>query len=1146
MRRFITSLAATATLCLLGICAASASAEAPVILKTTISHLGTGSVVLEAQIDPKGEAGKFHFEYGSAACSSKPCTSTSEGKFKAVGPPVPIKAEVVGLTPGTTYHFRVLIKNTGSESATGPDAEFTTYLPPPVFGSCANGSFRAGQPSGSLPDCRAYEQASPIDKNGVDARGRVVWVKASVNGDAISYGAAGGIPGAEGSQELPAYLASRGAGDWSTQGLLPPQSAGQEAFVLGWTPDFSQTFSAARRLGATPETAFLERSSADRSLTEIAPYGSGGSVNSSFAGASADGSEVVFESQAKLTSAAIAGHSNVYVWDRASKVIRLAGVLNDKTAPPAGAFAGSYDWIAGTNAASLQSGGSAASYYTQDQHAITADGSLYFTAAGTGKLYLRRNPSQEQSKLDGAGKCIESAMACTIQVSATHKNNGTGEKGTDAAGEQPAAFLAASADGSKVLFSSSEKLTNDATTGPEPLPPAIGTAKATDGGAKNLGLLLTTAKGVATDAAHIYWTNPKEGTIGRSDLNGTPASIEPNFITGANNPQYVAVDVGHIYWTNAADGKAGTGTIGRADINGTPASIEEEFIKGANDPQGIAVNSEHIYWANAGDAQGNGEAEILTRTIGRADLNGTPASVEQSFIQVDHGGQEEIPAGLAVDSSSIYWTSNGHDEGGFVVRRDLDGSPASNKFFFDNRHEGVSGEAGITLDATHVYWARQGASSIGQINLALEESSANREFVADAQHPQGLALQGEGLYWSVNGELTPNPGNDLYGYNAKTGALSDLTVDTVDPNGAEVKGILGTSSDASDIYFVANGDLDGTGPASAGDCRGSAEQILNFSGECSLYLKQGEAAPSFIARLDASGAQGDAGDWLPRGGLLGQTEKTARVSADGSTVLYRSQVGGTPQFYRYQVGEAAPTCISCDRSGVAPNGGPGFGSINLAFIIPTDPAFTLSRNLSADGNQVFFETTEALVGADTNGADGCPEVGTPQITYPVCLDVYEWEAVGSGSCQVATQNGGCLYLLSTGKSDDASFFADASASGNDAFLITSSPGLVRQDQDQLYDVYDARVGGGLAAQNQVAAAPCEGDACKPRATAPPGFESPGSASFKGPGNVKKPACPKNKRKVSSKGKTRCVVKKQHKPHKKKHNREASKSGRASR
>jgi len=72
-----------------------------------------------------------------------------------------------------------------------------------------------------------------------------------------------------------------------------------------------------------------------------------------------------------------------------------------------------------------------------------------------------------------------------------------------------------------------------------------------------------------------------------------------------------------------------------------------------------------------------------------------------------------------------------------------------------------------------------------------------------------------------------------------------------------------------------------------------------------------------------------------------------------------------------------------------------------------------TRNLSASGDQFFFQTAEALLPADTNGT----------------TDVYEWEADGAGSCRSSAEDGGCLYLLSTGKSPDPSYLGDASVSG---------------------------------------------------------------------------------------------------------------------
>jgi hypothetical protein len=145
-------------------------------------------------------------------------------------------------------------------------------------------------------------------------------------------------------------------------------------------------------------------------------------------------------------------------------------------------------------------------------------------------------------------------------------------------------------------------------------------------------------------------------------------------------------------------------------------------------------------------------------------------------------------------------------------------------------------------------------------------------------------------------------------------------------------------------------------------------------------------------------------------------------------------------------------------------------------------------------------------------------VGAELQKFPACQDVYEWQAPNSGGCKEASPafsplNGGCLYLISTGKDDYPSFFADASQSGNDVFFFTRQ-GLVGQDKDELLDVYDARVGGGLASQSPVVPVPCEStDACHGPIPAPPLESSPSSETFVGPGNaVSKPAANKKPKK----------------------------------
>jgi hypothetical protein len=163
--------------------------------------------------------------------------------------------------------------------------------------------------------------------------------------------------------------------------------------------------------------------------------------------------------------------------------------------------------------------------------------------------------------------------------------------------------------------------------------------------------------------------------------------------------------------------------------------------------------------------------------------------------------------------------------------------------------------------------------------------------------------------------------------------------------------------------------------------------------------------------------------------------------------------------------------------------------------------------MAAAGNRAFFETAEALSPEDTNGQAECPPAGTGSQNYPACLDVYEWEAPEEGSCAVdgpsySPLNEGCIYLISTGKSKYPSLFADASESGKDVFFFTRDQ-LVGQDQDELQDVYDARVEGGLASQDPVTLVPCESvEACHEAAPPAPVESSPATPNFSGPGNTK--------------------------------------------
>ena len=1103
----------------------------PVVSEQTATQVTASSAQLLAKVNPQGKATTYRFEYiaeadwlanGESFAGATPATKAPLAPL-AIGTgtsPVAVGIKVEGLASSTAYRFRVVATNdTGTaEGERDPktDAEiersFATYAPPEVFGeNCPNDAYRTG-PSASLPDCRAWEQASPVDKNGGSIQGTALAARTAGDGSTITFESTTGVPGGSGSQNFPTYMAKRGAGGWSTTGLLPSPASGQRAGVLGWSADFATAFSEAELFGQG--TSLVARDTATGTQAEIVPHTPPpDNPEYAYVGTSEDGETVLFEARPEdeanttlqLTPDAAAGKPNLYAWDRETGELHLAGVLPDGSTSAEGSRAGKG---LGNLNEHLN--------YNRDSRLVAEDGSAFFNDRGDGQLYLRLNPTADD--------------ASTVHVSASQKTNGKGPGKRDSAGQQPAHFMAASPDGSVVTFTSSEKLTNDANTGPEPDAPAIARAKASDGGEKDLDFILAFAREIAVDEVegYVYWSDPEHGQIGRAKLDGT--EITPDYIPDLGEPLGIAVinepTAKYVFWTErgplSAKGEpqVGQGAIGRADLDGT--DVNPTCYEDLTNPRSIAVRPDFIYWTtpDIGAAFGQGN-------VGRAEVGCNAASAMTLIDDLASGD-------IAVDANHIYFSLS--SSVGFIRIYNLDGTEA-----------GPEGGApivqipdaqtppGLALDGSHLYWTNPTTNKIGRSDLDGTNATEEHSFITEAGRPEDLARGGTDLLWTANQGVVSNPGTDIYQLDRESGILANLAPDSASTNGVEVQGVLGTSEGGSYVYFAANGVPDGVGnspnamgeEAQAGSCKGTGNTA---SGICNLYVAH-DGSVDFIASLNATTSaevsSGDALNWI-----VGQLEagkqdsgKTARVSADGRVLVFRSQrqltaydnqgprciktagneiPGPCLEFYRFDHKQMSLACVSCDPRGTTPNGPARLASVSPSNIGAPLPAATLARNLSRDGNRFFFETPDAMVAEDTNGQDGCPAWGSiPQTASSrACQDVYEWEAPGTGSCTESSpayseQNQGCIYLISTGKSEEASFFADADLDGENVFIYTYEQ-LVPQDTDALLDAYDARVGGGLASQHQVQAAPCAGETCKAPPSPPSAPQSPGSSGFAGP------------------------------------------------
>ena len=103
--------------------AATAQAAAPSASTGAAKPVTSTSAVVNGTLNPNGEATTYHFEYGTTKLYGS--TTPDQGPTAAVKTSSPVSATIGGLTPGTTYHYRLVASNPSGSKA-GKDKSFTT------------------------------------------------------------------------------------------------------------------------------------------------------------------------------------------------------------------------------------------------------------------------------------------------------------------------------------------------------------------------------------------------------------------------------------------------------------------------------------------------------------------------------------------------------------------------------------------------------------------------------------------------------------------------------------------------------------------------------------------------------------------------------------------------------------------------------------------------------------------------------------------------------------------------------------------------------------------------------------------------------------------------------------------------------------
>lgn len=321
------------------------------------------------------------------------------------------------------------------------------------------------------------------------------------------------------------------------------------------------------------------------------------------------------------------------------------------------------------------------------------------------------------------------------------------------------------------------------------------------------------------------------------------------------------------------------------------------------------------------------------------------------------------------------------------------------------------------------------------------------------------------------------------------------------------------AADGSAAYFVSDSAIAESGLNPQGEEPQPGEQNLYLSREGQIEFVSTVTDRDVEGVFDGNETVDGLGRWLNAivSGRLSRVP--ARSTPDGSVFLFKSRAAltnydseGYAEIYRYDSVADELQCLSCDPIGVPASSDSTLQSETGESSKKLFSPLAWPENLRADGRRAFFESSEALVAADTDGRQ----------------DIYEWEADGVGSC---TKPGGCVYLISSPHSTRNEYLWAVSESGDDVFVLSGDL-LLPADADATLSIYDARALGGFPEPNPPAE--CLGEACQPSVSAPgdptPGLQGRG-------GNIKeKPkarSCAKGRRKVRRGGKVRCLKPNKH-------------------
>jgi hypothetical protein len=417
----------------------------PTIDAASATNLTATSVDLNARINPQGLDTTYHFEWGTTSSygNSVPVPDEDIGAGSADRA---VTQHIVGLSAETTYHWRILAKGTNG-TTTSPDHTFV---------------FHTG--GGALPDNRGYELVTPSQKNGALIGGLFLGnIPPPIAEDgermmALSVQCFAGAQSCVGTrqQEGEPYEFTRTENGWVTHPMAPPATVFQSGSSwTGLNPDTGMALFNAPGLTEAGEHFYARQ--LDGSFQDVGPVGAGNTgysvLKTETFVSTGDLSHIVYSTGVPVWpfDAGVSNASSLYEYVGTGNASpSLVGVSGGP---------GSTDLISACGTSRGTSAGNRNNYGTLSEDGRTVSFTASPCASGTGANAGMPVPAyQLYARIDAAQSVLVSERTPASCTTPACQGSAPADAG----------FEGASRDGSRVFFTDTQQLTDDASQDSQP------------------------------------------------------------------------------------------------------------------------------------------------------------------------------------------------------------------------------------------------------------------------------------------------------------------------------------------------------------------------------------------------------------------------------------------------------------------------------------------------------------------------------------------------------------------------------------------------------------------------------------------------------------------------------------------------------